>query len=268
MIRTLQKAKDSPGCSLQDMMNLFTKENPQHGIKRLDEFFKNLIEKLIERGNVADRARAGPPLKLDEGKVEECIKLFKQGAVTEDGSWYGYTSIEHAVTECQGIREIVSKSGVALETLWRRMKATQVRLHGRSFNKITIHVRPPLTDEVKAERLRIAAEWAEYQQDDLERFFWIDEKQLYVHNTCYKCYADDDARSRIVESHQVLGKKKKLKYIACVNAIVGPVYMGFLSGTSDYESGFKVRRTVVPSTRHKHPPMPCQPVMPGKFNHG
>jgi hypothetical protein len=200
--------------------------------------------------------------------VEECIKLFKQGVRSEDGSWYGYTSIEHAMTECQGIREIVCESDVALETLWKRMKATQVRLHGRSFKQITIHVRPPLSDEVKADRLRIAAEWAEYQLDDLERFFWIDEKQLYVHNSCYKCYAGDDAMSFIVESHQVLGKKKKLKYIACVNAIVGPVYMGFLSGTSDYDSGFKVRRTVVPLTRHKHPPLPCQPVMPSKFNHG
>lgn len=188
----------------------------------------------------------GRPASISEEMVEQCVQLFKQGVNPGTDQWYGYSSIEHALMENTQMHTILRNSGVTLDTLWRRMKATQHRLHGKGFNKITIHVRPQLSEEVKEERLKKAEEWSCYTLEELSRVFWIDEKQLFVQNGQYKCYAMEGMKSKIVESSQGLSKGKKLKYIACVNAVLGPVYIAFLSGTSDFTSGFKVR-TPVPS---------------------
>ena len=72
-------------------------------------------------------------------------------------------------------------------------------------------------------------------------------------NSSYECYADDDDSSYTVESHNALGKSAKIKYIACVNAIMGPVCFAIITGTTGYDSGYTVR-TSLPPLRYSHPP--------------
>lgn len=138
------------------------------------------------------------------------------------------------------------------------MKKLQYEMHKKGFNKITIHVRPKFAADVKEERLRKATEWATLTLDQLACSFWIDEKTLYVHNHMYRCCAPDGQESCIMEAPPGPIKAKRLEHIACVNALIGPVYIAFLSGTSEFDSGFKVR-TVIPLLGHIHPTMFCSP---------
>jgi hypothetical protein len=227
------------------MGKLFVGEHSPDAVKDAERFAKNLCEKMLNHGVIEDLPRSGRPRVLSDQHVDTCTKLFKQGVTRKDGTWYGFTSLQHAVTECAGIRRIWEESNVTIDQLWNRMKEMQYEVHKTGFNKITIHVRPKFAADVKEERLQKATEWATLTLDQLACYFWIDEKTLYVHNHTYRCYAPDDQKPCIMEAPLGPSKARRLKYIACVNALIGPVYIAFLSGTSDFDSGFKVR-TVVP----------------------
>jgi transposase len=267
MLDTLIAKAGGLHLAVKAMVKHFHNAYKGHGIKELPDAFKRLIEKLQEDGTTEDRARSGRPPRITEEQVRHCLTYFKKGVGTGRKQWYGFTSIEHAAVECPEIAAVLAETGVHIDTLWGRMRDLQMQEHKHGFRKITIRVKPSLTPDIRQERLRKAAEWSRMSLEDLMCVFWIDEKQEYMLDKAYKCYAPDDAESYSVESHSPLGKAKKLKYIACVNAVLGPVYIALISGSSDFDSGFMVR-TCVPSRRHVHPPTPLNPGPPCRFHDG
>jgi hypothetical protein len=251
--------------AINGMVTHFEEANEGHDIAKLKPAFKRLIDKLRTDGSYMDRARTGRPPRITDAQVRRCVHYFKRGVGTEREKWWGFTSIEHAAFECPEIAAVLAETKVSVDTLWGRMKDLQMKEHGHGFRRITIRTKPALSPEVKQERREKAAEWAQMSLEDLMCVFWIDEKQEYVRDKAYKCYAPDDATSYTLESTAPLGKCNKLKYIACVNAVLGPVYIALISGTSEFDSSFTVR-TCIPSLGYEHtstsPPPPCH------FHHG
>lgn len=245
MLTSLMAYAPSPLTAFKRMEKDFEHEAEVHGIKRPRRMLQNLYKRVVETGNWVDRPRSGRPEKLTEDQVRLCVIAFKQGVGNKrHEDWCGYTSIEHAAAVCTIIQRVLRDSRVTVDTMWERMCVTQLRDYGKKFTKINIIVKPALRDEIKKERLSVAREWCAWSADDFDDIFWIDEKTEYHKCTRYECYAGDDDVSYAVESHSTLGKAKKLKYIACVNAVLGPVYFKLISGASDYDSGFKVRTCV------------------------
>ena len=248
--------------AIKGFVTHFNNENEDHDIRQPTSAFKRLVKKLLQGGSYEDCPRTGRPPNITEDQVRHCVSSFKKGVNTGRKDWYGFTGIEHAAVECPEIKAVLDETKVTVDTLWGRMKDLQLKEHGHGFRKITIRVKPKLSAEVKEERQKKAEEWSRMSLKDLMCVFWIDEKQEYMLDKSYTCYAGDDAASFSVESNTPLGKAKKLKYIACVNAVLGPVYVALISGTSAFDSGFAVR-THVPSLRYKHtamatsPPSPC-----------
>lgn len=267
MLEQLMTYAPSPSVAFKQMAAEFERVCEGHDVKRPRRMLENLYARVKETGTWADRPRSGRPQQLTEDQVSLCIVVFKRGVGNRrDQNWYGYTSIEHAALLSPLIQRVLDASGVSVDTLWTRMCAAQMREHGKPFRKINIKVRPALRDDVKAERLEIARLWCRWELDDFKDIFWIDEKTEYVKNISYACYADDGEDSYMVESHSSLGTCKKLKYIACVNAVLGPVYFKLISGTSDFDSGFAVR-TYVPLPRHFHPAVRRAALRPHEFDH-
>ncbi len=254
MLTTLMAYAPSHLAAFKRMETNFAHAWAGHDVKRPRRLLENLFKRVVQTGTCADRPRSGRPPKLSEDQVRLCVLAFKQGVGNKrHEDWYGYSSIEHAATVCPIIGQVLRESGVTVDTLWARMKIAQVREHGKMFTQIRIRVKPKLTEEVKQERLAAAREWSTWSAEEYDDIFWIDEKSEYIKCVSYKCYAGDDDVSFAVESHGPLGKHKKLKYIACVNARLGPVYFELISGTSDFDSGYKVR-TCIPVPRDFHPP--------------
>lgn len=242
MLGVLMGYAPSPAAAFKRMAEEFNASCEGHGVKRLRRMLENLYERVMETGSWVDRPRTGRPQKLNKDQVLLCIAVFKRGVGNRrHQDWYGYTSIEHAALVCVTIQRVLDDSGVTVDTLWTRMTAAQKREIGKPFRKINIKVRPALRDDVKLERLEIARIWSKWALEDFEDIFFIDEKTENMKCIGYSCYADDDDDSYTVESHSTLGKCKRLKYIACVNAKLGPVLIKLISVTSDFDSGFTVR---------------------------
>lgn len=221
----------------------FTEQHPDHNIKAPQQWFSNLFKTVSETGSTSKRPRSGRPSKLSVEQVRRCNIYFKRGVGSwGEPSWYGYTSIEHAARVNRHIKKVLLDSGVSIKTLWNRMQQRQIIDHGKPFKKISILIKPELTNYQKATRLRKAREWMKFTPEKMMSFIWLDEKQEYITTMTYRCYADDNAHSISVPCHKRLGARgKKVKYISGVSAIFGPAFFELISGTSDYDSGFKVR---------------------------
>lgn len=225
--------------------NTFNDRFPDSGPKHLRRWLKYVHATVLQTGSPKSRVRSGRPPELSAAHVRQCVTYFKKGIGSRrSNDWYGFTSIEHAAYACPQIAHVLRVSGVRIKTLWRRMCDQQLEDFGTKFRKITISVRPQLSEKVKRKRLDAAREWAKWTMDDMRCIFWIDEKQEYLGGIKYRCYSDDNAHSYAVESHAVLGSKQKLKYIAVVNAVLGAVYMALISGTTDLENEYKVRTRI------------------------
>lgn len=206
--------------------------------------FQSLIGRLMLTGSPDDAPRSGRRPKVDTPRIAECVMAFKAGVGDPNNPdlWYGFTSISDAAQLSVNIARVMKETGIGLRQLWRRMNAYQLATCGRKFRKITIRVRYQLSLEVKAERLMKARIWARWTLAELFSIFWLDEKQEVMKNIKYRCYAPDDLDSYAVETTTTLsGNYKKLKYVAVVNAWLGPVYFRLISGTTDLNNRFKVR---------------------------
>jgi hypothetical protein len=247
MISTLMKTAQTTGVAqvklFREMAAAFEENFGPGELRRPVNAFRDLYHRVEKTGSLHDLPRSGRPSSVSDREVELCVAAFKRGLGNpQTNEWIGFTSIEHAAICCPTIIQTLEATGVTIRTLWNNMNRTQLKLHGKPFKKIVIGIKPKLTAKVRAQRLERAKEWASWDIDKLKRLVFIDEKQEYYRISHYECYADDDAESRTVESSTTLGEAaKKIKYIAAVNAVMGPVYFSMISGTSDYDTEFMVR---------------------------
>jgi hypothetical protein len=250
MLHTLTpRIKKARNAAFRKMVEAFNKRVPGHSVRCPLALFKNLHAKVIETGKTCDRPRSGRPSTLNNAQVKKCVAVFKRG-VGKLGSkdWYGYSSIDHAAGTNPTIIGVLEKSKVSVNTLWRRMKIYQREQFGAGFKRICIRTKPALAVDVKLERLEFAKKYVNEPLEFWASVFWLDEKQEIIGFPRYHCYARDGQDSFTVEAEKPLGKRcPKLRYIACVNALLGPVFFKLLSGTTDYDSGYTVR-TCVPLT--------------------
>ena len=227
------------------MAQEFQRQFPDHDVKDPKRtLFKNMFHKLLAEGHCEDLPRGGRPTKAKDSQVDACIHALKRGLRSKNRTWIGFSSLEDAAKHSHVIQQVVKNANVTLRTLWRRMVKRQIEIYDHHFKKITITVKPKLSPKVKAQRLQAAKIWAKWSLSKLRRVVWIDEKQEYIGRLSYRCYADDDASSFIMEGKEALNSSKKIKYIAAVSAILGPVYFSTITGTTGLSSKYKVRTCV------------------------
>lgn len=237
-----QKNIGDPSAIYNKMTDKFMRKHPELNKKNVKRtLFKTQIEKLEKEGHLEPAPLPGRSKKVTDLEVAMCVAAFKRGQGNTRRTWYGYTSLAHAARECATIVQVLEKADVTQKTLWSRMVTEQVSQTGKGFNKITVRVKHFLSAKVKRKRLEAAKDWITWDAKKLERVIWIDEKQEYIGVSSYRCYAPDGQDSYSIVAHEKLSQAKKVKYIAAVNAHLGPVYFELVSGTSEWKSNFKAR---------------------------
>ena len=232
----------------------FADENPEAAVLiNVDYGVKSVMERLLTHGHLADAPRSGRPQTLEDRQVDSVLCKFLKGmGIVRLKTWWGYTSLAHAIAQNAEIAEAAQSGGVTTDTWWRRMKERHQELYHRPLKKMTVQIKPKLTAEVKQERVLKSNEWLRREQAApwLHSAVWIDEKKEWMRGGGqYRCYGPCDMGSYQVESEEPLGKSQWVKYEAAVSAWGGPLYLELITGTYGLKSQYQVRR-LAPSFQH------------------
>lgn len=196
------------------------------------EFVETWGPRLGDDGEVAAHASlSGRKRKLTVEQVVAChyeaVNWFLSGR------YQPYCSIQELVENNEKVQLVVQQSGVSLRTLRRRLTEMYPAFH---FGHL--RARPYLTEQHRANRMQAAELHLQATEQKLSAVVWGDEKILRMsveHGVGWFDIGGDDY-FHPPPSPKHKGKTVTLKYFIAVNAVLGPVYLKFFTGTSGLEA--------------------------------
>jgi hypothetical protein len=200
----------------------------------------------MEGGSLEDEPRRKKSPQIPDAKAQRAATYLKTGhwmfipGTTIRKPQFEhryYTSVAMACRHCPELMAIRTKYGLSNRAFLRAMHRADPNLQRR-----TVRVRYSMTKKLKRER----GERAEYLysrcvQDPafLDRTYYIDECGIVIDNVLRKgavvyCDAHDEGYKTVIHTEKVDNNKQvKLHILAAVNAVHGPVYLEFTTGTTD-----------------------------------
>jgi hypothetical protein len=200
---------------------------------------------LGERGSLNDHNanRTGRRRKVTDEEVKDviyslCKGFFVKGEHGQD-VWRGYSSLRDAVESGKAlvINRIMADSNISVSGLWRRMTVYWPHIR---HQRRRVDVKAALTPEVKAERMRGAAELRRWPTKKLDTVIWIDAKKLYITPGNMSVYTVDP--DEVVEDPRLPQGKfssgTQLHYYAGVNSFTGVASFVWVTGTTGMVSRY------------------------------
>lgn len=200
------------------------------------EFIHYWWKALQERGSLLD-VQHGRTSIIPPEEAERAAHLFWGGYMAEGQHVYA-TSIKDGLDNIPDLEALRQRWGVTPSTLLRAMKEAEPHLKKRHEER-----RIQYTPEEKRARLHRAIELRRGARSRLQKIFWIDESHVYIVPKGYTVYAPPEA-SLVIEDERLVRdfrKVVKLRFYCVVNAVKGPVYMRFTTGTTGLKTAYKVR---------------------------
>ena len=201
---------------------------------------------MMERGTVANREHHPDTKKVPDDLALECARLLKSGYYEHyQPRTLGaapilvhkyYTTIKKACSHSPVMRQVCQSYNVTPAYLLKRMHQVDPNLKWRA-----VEYKLELTDAHKAARKYTAQTILSYITADpmfLYTTFWTDEFSILLKNgSAHRLHVYADARDDGV--HAVLTSPKvraadeiHLRAIICVNAMFGPYWIEFTTGTT------------------------------------
>lgn len=207
------------------------------------------LRKMRDKGSVADEPRSGRPPALTPTQVGQACRHFEGGfkvkADTPAGAtqWFGFTSITHAMMEeCPNsdkLRKLWSNSGLTLRGFWEALCRHK---GGKGFKKVHLNYNKSLDPSIKKERVQESKFWASLSKEDLERTVYADEKAMWLTGAqSYECYAPENQQDEEREGLLDIRDSFKIKFLSAVNAKLGGIFFGQISGSMAFETPWEVR---------------------------
>lgn len=213
--------------------------------------------RFMETGSIENKPRAKNPRKVSDAVAKKCAETIKQGyyqmrqrpgpqADVVQVHLY-WTSIKAACAESPYLRNVCQTHGVSPAGLLKRMRQVDPKL---KWKRLTY--KNDLTDAQKQRRQEVAGVLLRNVSTCphyLKRIFFIDECSIWLtaSNVNVHVYADAHDKNVSAVMHipgLTAGAKIKVKVFAVVNALMGPFFIDFTTGTTG------LRR------RHIHPARP------------
>lgn len=241
-------------------------------LPRPDQFIRDVWHKYEEHHSISDmysQRQPSQPKVVPDETIKGCATALKRGyteqlsvadahgGVTPRTFHRYYASIKEACQRDPVLSHVIQQYGVTPQYLLRRMHEVDKDLVMR-----TAEFKHELSEKVIQERQETAHDLLERWQEDkslLLRTYWIDETTIWIiktHDHTHKVYCDaHDAGVRAVLSSPHLGTQCHIKIhlFAAVNAIKGPCFYDFTTGTTEIHrrtagmpASYKVSHVYVP----------------------
>ncbi len=199
------------------------------------------MERFKKTGGIADEPREGRPSKIPPHLVDECADILSLGYISK-GQQCWYTSVDEAVQFSAPMARAFGEAQCTPEEMWKAVHDAHPSLVKRK-----LEVRPPFSPELKADREQRAREGSELNLKQREEMVFMDEYTIRLTpSTSLPALCPTGTKLPIAEDTRLLKKGKQnefiLKGIFAVNAVLGPVLWRPLSGTTGYETPYKVKQ--------------------------
>lgn len=192
-------------------------------------FIRDWVKAFKTKYSVATPVSPGRPSSVPPEEAKRAVEILWAGYVAE-GKHLHYRSIKQAVGQNKDLKAITTKYKIEPETLLRQM--VKVEPACRRRRQV---IKRLLSVENRRERREACKKLLLWPIEQLRRTFWIDAATIYVVPKAQRVYAPPDAHLVLTDdrlpSHST--QLKKLKFYICINAIVGPVALKFVTGTSE-----------------------------------
>lgn len=203
------------------------------------DFLWRNARKFINTGAVCDMPRSGRDPKVPRRVLRRCCNRFKAGYHDAQGKRHWYASIEEALLKDYYIKHAVHKYGVrdVRSTLFARMLELDPFIVRR-----TRTVKRQYTPAHLEARVRVAKELLDKGPDYHLGTIFLDAKKGYIKPADMRVWCDKsepDNGEFLIRTKDVKCQKKFFYYIA-VNAYLGAVWMGFVTGSVGVKRGYKV----------------------------
>lgn len=198
-----------------------------------------LLDARTRAGDFWPKAIPGRPFKVPQELAAEAAAVFAHGWKPHGDKRRGYDSVLHAARKSPKFREVRAQAGCSDKTLMRAIRREHPRLKRKK-----VRVRWVLSQKEKKERKRVATLILRLGQGAINATFYIDEASYNFKGWDKYVWVDDDKGEQVVTSPLVThgrGSKVQLTFAIVVNAVVGPVFFTWLSGTTGVGKKFKVR---------------------------
>lgn len=221
------------GEKIQPAVALFNNERPQHGYSNPSRFIREAWALWDRTGSVHTQHNQGRPRALSDEEAAAAVAVLWQGYEAE-GQQRFYTSIEAACEHSVQLAATIAKHGIKPRTLLAAMQ----RVEPRCRRQLTV-VKRPHSPENRRQRVRCCEQLSGRSLNRLQRTCWIDAATIWVVPKNMKVLAPPGAQLVLADARHPTHSTKvlKLRFYICVNALLGPVALRFITGTTDLEGG-------------------------------
>lgn len=223
--------------------------NAHPDVKDVRRFIQRWGERFLEEGTIENKAHHPDTHKVPNDDAKLAAQALKGGYI----GWRKpctpgaeaqmvhmfWTSINRACKENPILSSIIEKYNVSPAHLLKRMHEVDPGLKYRKLD-----YKMDLTPQQKHERQRVAAQLLDNVHTDpsfLNRVVWIDEASVWLVSkkmTDIRVYADahDDRVKQVIHVDGLKpGTKIKVRCLCAVNALTGPLFIEFMTGTTDVQ---------------------------------
>lgn len=218
----------------------------EHGVIALESFIRRWATHFENFGSVLARYMGRQhrmPLEIARECVtvllagyQEVVQVQAGGMCREEVRQKYFRSIGDAVNRSPFLRQKMKEYDITPGTLLRTLQHAAPGLRKRHLNP-----RRALSPANMASRVEVCRKLLGMGERELlrqlSRMFWIDSKTFYIEPEGLAVWAPADANMAVVDQRMPhsLRERKKIVYYAVVNALLGPVYIEYMTGTTGHE---------------------------------
>lgn len=237
---------------------------PEHDVVEVWDFLERWGTHFREHGNVDERGHVGQHT-IPPDVADRCIDILLSGwtewewddehAMQHERRHY-FRSVHDAVVHSPYLAKVLKEYDVTECTLLRTLQHRAPGLRRRH-----LHYRRFLSDANRWERVQLCSDMLDKGkklEKYLNRVFWIDSKTIYVVPSDHFVYAPPGIDLTVVDRRLPQSRQeiKKIVYYCVVNAALGPVYIEFMTGSTEHETDphYKQYRVSIPPPSFFHRP--------------
>lgn len=221
------------GEQIEPAVALFNLLCPEHGKTTPSRFIRDAWLLWTTTYSLHTQHNQGRPRAVSNAEAAVAVKALWDGYESE-GQQCFYTSIEAACKGSAQLAVVLERHGITSRTLLTAMKRVEPRLRRQ-----LLVVKRPHSPDNRRERMRCCEKLGTWSLSRLWRTCWIDAATIWVVPKNMKVFAPPGAHMVQTDPRHPhhTSKIRKLRFYICINALLGPVALRFITGTTDLEGG-------------------------------